>query len=232
VRATILDLVDVTAPARTALVSIAGQSLIASNYTPRASVHFTSYPDARFAWRGPRKKLLVDDDSDRRTLCDIRADPAERRALRGNTDAFAQAARATLDARRSVLEQAARLDDTYLERVAATAHLEVREVRVFNMARRCLPFRAHVSDDVVLTLPALSPPATRVGFGIDDASRQQHRGALQARINTGDVRLADLDVDSVFERSSTVATIAPATQLTVTIAPSAKQASGCVWVAP
>jgi arylsulfatase A-like enzyme len=232
VRATILDLVDVTAHARPALVSIAGQSLVASDYTPRASVHFTSYPDARIAWRGARQKLLIDDDSDRRTLFDIRADPAERRALRGNTDAFAQAARATLHARRTVLQQAPRLDDTYLERVANAAHLELREVRVFNMARRCLPFRTHASDDVVLTLPALSPPATRVGFGIDDASRQQRRGALHAHITSGDTRVADLVVDSVFERSSTVATIAPATQVTITIAPSAKQASGCVWVAP
>ncbi len=232
VRATVLDLVDVAAPPRPALVSIAGQSLIANDYTPRASVHFTSYPDARFAWRGPRKKLLVDDDSDRRTLFDIRADPAERRALPHNTDALAQATRATLQTRRTVLQQAPRLDGTYLDRVAAAAHLEVRDVRVFNMARRCLPFRAHATDDVVLTLPVLSPPATRVGFGIDDSSRQQRRGALQARISAGTTVVANVAVDSVFERSSTVATIAAATQLTITIAPSAKQASGCVWVAP
>ncbi len=232
VRATILDLVDVTAPARPALASIVGHSLIASDYVPRASVHFTSYPDARVAWRGARKKLLIDDDSDRRTLFDIRADPTERRALPDNTDALAQATRATLHERRTVLQRAPRLDDTYLDRVAAAAHLTVREVRVFNMARRCLPFRASATDDVVLTLPALSPPATRVGFGIDDTSRQQRRGALRARITAGTAAVADLAVDSVFERSSTVATIAAAPQLTITIAPSAQQASGCVWVAP
>ena len=233
VMATILDLVDVAMPARSSsLTSIGGQSVIASSYTPRASVHFTSYPDRRIAWRGPRLKLIADDDGTE--LFDLRLDPRERRVVDDEAAAATLRSRAetVLAERTAVLKSAPVLDDGYLARAARVAGLALKETRVFNMARRCIPFRSSATDDVVVTLPALSPPATVVGFGIDDGSRQQRRGALHATIASNDAVIGTVDVDSVFERSSMVLRTSPLSSLTITIAPSAKTPSGCLWVTP
>ena len=233
VMATILDLVDVDMPQRTApLTSIAGQSVVADAYVPRASIHFTSYPDRRIAWRGPHLKLIADDNGTE--FFDLRLDPRERRALDNEHVAATLHARAEkiLAARAAILKSAPVLDDGYLARAAKAAGLTLHDTRVFNMARRCIPFRSSATDDVVLTLPALAPPATLIGFGIDDASRQHHRGALHATFRTNDVVIGAIDVDSVFERSSKVLRTRPLSSLTVTIAPSSKAPAGCLWVTP
>ena len=44
--------------------------------------------------------------------------------------------------------------------------------------------------------------------------------------------VVELDVDSVFDSSSRVARVAPQSSLTVTIAPSPKAPTGCLWVTP
>ena len=233
VMATILDLVDVDGlPQTPQLAAIAGQSLIAPSFTPRATIHFTSFPDRRIAWRGPRLKLIADDNGSE--LFDVRLDPHERRPLYEPRVSAALRSRAqqVLDERTAILKNAPVVNDGYLARAARAAHLELREVRVFNIARRCVPFRSSASADVVVTLPVLDPPATAVGFGIDDVSRQQRRGALHATITSDNTLIGAVDVDSVFETSSVVLTTTPLTSLTLTIAPSPKAPSGCLWVTP
>ncbi|HEY1098040.1 MAG TPA: sulfatase-like hydrolase/transferase [Myxococcota bacterium] len=229
VAATILDLVDVDQPTRTpALQAIAGQSLVADGYVPKATAHFTSYPDRRVAWRAWPFKQIVDDD--RAVAFDLDADPRERIALPAD-DTVTRRLEQVLAQTATALTTAPRLDDGYLDRAAKAASLAVRDTRVFNMVRRCIPFRADATNAVVVTLPTLSPPATSIGIGIDDPSRMRKLGAIEATINTADENVVVV-VDSVFETSSRVLRVPPQSSLTVTIAPSAKRPAGCLWVTP
>ena len=233
IAATILDFVDVTPHSTTAaLTAIAGHSLIATDFAPTPTVHFTSYPDRRIAWRGPRLKLVADDDG--ATLFDVVSDPHEQHPIDDAVTAARLRRRAerVLAQRTTALRAAPILDDGWLVRVARAANVPLVPTRVFNMVRPCIPFATSASDDVVITLPILDPPARSIGIGIDATSLQQRRGHAHAVITGTDGVVVELDVDSVFDSSSRVARVAPQSSLTVTIAPSPKAPTGCLWVTP
>ena len=118
----------------------------------------------------------------------------------------------------------------WLERAAAAAGLPVSEQRVFNMARRCVPFSTSTTTETVLSFPALSPPASSIGIGVLDGSRAAKRGALHATIEGVE---GVVIVDDEFLSSSRVLSLPqPRSSVTVRVAPNPRGARGCVWLAP
>ncbi|MDP2345348.1 MAG: sulfatase-like hydrolase/transferase [Deltaproteobacteria bacterium] len=225
---TILDLLDL--PAST---SAQGQSLVSSSFLPRPVPLFTAVPTLKVGVRTPRFKLVHDDKSGTDELFDLVADPRERTNLAAAQPQLAAHMRA--QALAFLVEQPRRLrampklgSAVWLERVAAAAGLKLADKRVFNMARRCIPFKTSTTTETVLSLPLLDPPARSVGIGVTDESRAARRGAIHA-----DVEGQQIVVDDVFLSSSRVIELSPPrASLSVRIAPSPSGASGCLWLAP
>jgi arylsulfatase A-like enzyme len=233
---TIIDLLGLP-PVRRAggLDVIAGQSLVSSAFVPKPTVHFTSYPDPRFAVRSANWKLIVN-ESPTSTELYRRGDHGERGTL---DEPRVQAAllahgQAVLATRSRLLQQAPRLGASYMQRAAQSSSLTLSSVRVFNMVRPCISFVAQPTTSTTIVVQGLSPPARTVGIGVTDASRQRRHGGIKAQIAGGDGESEPVAVvvDDVFETSSKVSTVPPSTTLTITVAPSARGAAGCLWLAP
>jgi hypothetical protein len=232
---TILSLLGVPVPARPgSLDEIAGRDLLADDFVPRPTAHATSFPTPLLAVRGPRLKAIETDDGRISELYDRVADPHERRRLddaRVRNSLLAWG-RTTLRRRAQVLMSGPRLGPTWLERAAASSSLPLSAERVFNMVRPCIPLSTSPSAPTTLVLKDLAPPARFVGVGVIDASRFEKQGGLQVSITGADGVVVEVAVTDRFEDSSRVVAIAPSSTVTVVAAPSAKQARGCIWLAP
>jgi arylsulfatase A-like enzyme len=231
---TIIELLGLPQPTRPGgLDQIAGHSLVSSSFVPKPTVHYTSFPDPRFAVRGANAKLIVNLQPPSTELFAFRTDQAEKHPL---DDARQQSVlqaygESVLGTRTRLLRQAPVLGASYMERAARSSSQQLSSVRVFNMVRPCIPFGTRPDGVTTITLKGLSPPARTVGVGVTDASRQRHQGALTVDIAASDV-VVSVTVDDVFETSSKVSAVPPSETVTLTVAPSARGAAGCVWLAP
>jgi hypothetical protein len=231
---TIVELLGLSQPTRPGgLDQIAGHSLVSSSFVPKPTVHYTSFPDPRFAVRGSNAKLIVNLQPPSTELFAFRTDGAEQHPLddarqQSVLQAYGESVLAT---RTRLLRQAPVLGASYMERAARSSSLPLSSVRVFNMVRPCIPFGTRPDGVTTITLQGLSPPARTVGVGVTDASRQRHQGALSVDIAASDVSIA-VTVDDVFETSSKVSAVPPSETVTLTVASSPRGVAGCVWLAP
>jgi energy-converting hydrogenase Eha subunit A len=228
---TVLDVLQVAPPANAV---VQGQSLVGDGYRLRATPLFTAVPTTRIGLRGPRWKFihaaaadddelfdLVTDPREAKNLVDVHADVAT--ALRARTLAYA-------DAQRRLLSQLPK-KDAWLERAAAANKHPVASVKVFNMVRRCIPFATSTTEERVVRLEKLDPPARLVGLGIDDGSRFARKGSIHAVVEA-EGRVIDVDVDDRFDHSSVVRDVLPSRTVTIRLAPQERAATGCLWLAP
>jgi len=232
---TILSLLGVPAATRPgALDEIAGRDLLADTFTARPTVHATSFPTSLVAVRGPRLKAITSEDGRVAELYDLVADPREQPPLDDEraTASLIAHGRRTLARRAQVLTSAPRLGPGWLERAASSSQLALSSERVFNMVRPCIPLSTSSAQAVTLVVQDLAPPARFVGIGVIDDSRFKKQGGLRVGITGDDGVTVDVVVTDRFEDSSRVVPIAPSRTVTITAAPSLKQARGCVWLSP
>jgi hypothetical protein len=232
---TILSLLGVPGPDRPgALDEIAGRDLLADDFAPRPTAHVTNFPTALLAVRGPRLKAIETDDGRVIELHDLVADPREQTPVDDDRAAASLLAwgRRTLARDAQVLTSAPRLGPTWMERASSSSSLPLSSERVFNMVRPCIPLSTSSSTPTTLVLRGLTPPARFVGVGVIDDSRFKKQGGLRLVVTDDTGVATDVVVTDRFEDSSRVVPIAPSSTVTITAAPSAKQARGCVWLAP
>lgn len=235
VAATIVGLLGYSpSPKPGALDQLAGRNLLADDFVPRPTVHTTSFPIERLAVRGPRLKAIVATDGQGIETYDLLVDPLERAPLPRLADGtrLIVFGRHTASHHEQVLKSAPRLGPTWLERAASASNLPLSSERVFNMVRTCIPLATSSFRETTLVVRDLVPPARFVGVGVLDDSRFRSQGGLQVRLVTDDGAATHVVVTDRFEDSSRVVPIAPSRRVTITAAPSPREARGCVWLSP